>query len=320
MAMAHANYVKSSPASDARLVRSPSEVRVTFSETPDPKGSDIAVLDTSGARRDGDDVATATDEQNTLRVSVPVLPEGGYLVAWTARSSVDGHETKGAFAFAIGNAPLPSIPDVGPATAPPAPLELAGRALSFAGIAIVLGMGFFALFIRAPDEPRARRRERALVLGGGALLIAGSAVLLVAYGADIPARLLLFVALRALAGAVAIAAVLAPSRLLPAGTRREVIAFAGLAAALWATLVSHAAANGDPRYIALDLIHVVAISVWSGGVVALLLVAIPAVTDVRALGATVWRFSLTALVAVAVIVATGVVQSLDRLVLMEDLV
>ena len=42
--------------------------------------------------------------------------------------------------------------------------------------------------------------------------------------------------------------------------------------------------------------------------------------DARALGRTIWRFSLTALVAVAVIITTGVLQSLDRLVLLEDLV
>ena len=48
IAMAHATYVKSNPAADARLAKSPDEIRITFSETPDAKGSDIAVLDTSG--------------------------------------------------------------------------------------------------------------------------------------------------------------------------------------------------------------------------------------------------------------------------------
>lgn len=293
-------------------------MRITFSEPTDPAGSDVAVLDTSGARKDSGQVRSATDEGNTLAVSVPALPEGGYLVSWTARSAVDGHETKGAFAFAIGNAPLPSIPDIGPSAPPPAPLELAGRALSFAGIAAVLGVAFFALFIRPPagDE---RRRERALVTAGGVLLVAGSALLLVSYGTGVPGRLLVFLALRALAGLVAIAAVWLPGRLLGAETRREIVAFAGLGAGLWATLVSHAAATGDPRYVALDFIHVVAISIWSGGVVALLLLAIPAASDVRALGATVWRFSLTALVCVAVILTTGTLQAFDRLVLVEDL-
>src|SRR5204862_5602592 len=51
----------------------------------------------------------------------------------------------------------------------------------------------------------------------------------------------------------------------------------------------------------------------------LLVVAIPGTKDMRALGETVWRFSLTALVCVAVIVTTGTLQALGRLVLLEDL-
>lgn len=317
--MAHANYVKSNPASDARLAKSPSEIRVTFSEIPDPAGSDLAVLDTAGKRLSAPTVAAATDEANTLRVSVPELPEGGYLVSWTARSAVDGHETKGAFGFAIGNAPLPAIPDVGPSAPPPAPLEVAGRALSFAGIAGVLGVSIFALFIRPPVEESERRRERQLIAVSGGLLVGGSALMLASYGAGVPARLFLFLALRGLAGLVAIGALFLPERLVRPDARREITAFAGLAAGLWATLVSHAAASGDPKYIALDFFHVVAISIWSGGVAAFALIAAPAVRDAKALGAVTWRFSLTALVCVAVLITTGTLQALNRLVLLEDL-
>jgi len=71
-----------------------------------------------------------------------------------------------------------------------------------------------------------------------------------------------------------------------------------------------------------DYLHVIAISVWLGGVVAFSYVAMPSarVEDPKDLGRTIWRFSLTALVAVAVIVTTGTLQSLNRLVLIEDLV
>ena len=318
IAMAHATYVKSNPAADARLARSPSEIRITFSETPDAKGSDIAVLDTSGGRHDTADVAPATDETNTLRVSVPDLPEGGYLVSWSVTSAVDGHETKGAFGFAVGNAPLPAIPDIGPASPPPGTVELAGRALSYAGIAVILGAAFFVLFIRPGETADERRRERTLITSGAVLLIAGSALLLVVYGTGVPQRLLTFLALRFLAAIVALASVWVPFDI-PIDVRREAVAFAGLAAGLWATLVSHAAASGDVRYVALDFLHVVAIAIWSGGVLALLVVVLPTTTDARAVGSAVWRFSLTALVCVAVIVTTGTLQAFDRLVLIEDL-
>ena len=294
-------------------------MRITFSETPDPSGSDIAILDTSGARKNAAAAESATDEGNTLHVAIPVLPEGGYLVSWKARSAVDGHETQGAFAFVIGSGPLPSIPDIGASAPPPNPVELLGRALSYIGIAIVLGAAFFALFIRPPATDGERSRERRLITLGGGLLVAGSTVLLVAYGAGLPARLLLFLFLRGAAGLVAIGALFLPERLVPPDLRREVIAFAGLAAGLWATLVSHATASGDPKYVALDFIHIVAVSVWGGGVLTFLVVAVPALRDERALGAVTWRFSAVALTCVATIVTTGTLQAFDRLVLLEDL-
>ncbi|TMB78676.1 MAG: hypothetical protein E6J52_04250 [Chloroflexi bacterium] len=277
------------------------------------------LLQPSGERKNTAKVESAGDESNTLRTAVPDLPEGGYLVSWTARSAVDGHETKGAFAFVVGNAPLPTIPDIGPSAPPPSALELAGRALTFAGIAIILGAGFFLLFIHPPATDGERRRERRLVIVGGVLLIAGSAVLIAAYGLGLPARLATFIGLRAVAGLVAVGALFVPARVLSEASRREVIAFAGLAAGLWATLVSHAAASGDIKIMALDFVHVVAISVWSGGLLAFLVVAFPAVREERALGAMAWRFSLTALTCVAVLVTTGTLQSLDRLVILEDL-
>lgn len=320
-AAAHANYVKSNPASDARLTKAPPEVRVTFSETPDARGSDVAVLDVSGNRLDKRDVTLVSDEPNTLRVSLGAMGDGGYLVSWTTLSAVDGHETKGAFAFAV-NAPLPKIVDIGPSAPPPTPIELAGRALSYAGMALLTGLGFFTMFIRVPADDAERRRERWLVTAGGAALVVGSALLLLNQGATIPGRLLLLLGLRAFAGVAALASLAVPSRLLPADARREAIAFFGLAAGLTATLVSHAAASGDLRYVALDYLHVIAIGVWLGGVVAFSYVAMPSARtdDPRELGRTMWRFSLTALVAVAVIVTTGTLQSLDRLVLVEDLI
>ncbi len=317
-AAAHANYVKSNPAADARLAKSPTEIRVTFSEPPDPRNSDIAVLDPSGTRLDTRIVTAAPDEDDTLRVGVPALPDGGYLVSWAVVSIVDGHQTRGAFAFAIGSAALPGVPDL-PSAPPPAPLELAGRLLCFAGVAITLGGSLFLLFIRRPVENDERRRARRLVWAGGSLLVLGSTLMLASYGTAVPSRLLLFLVARAGLGAAAIAVLLVGT--LADESRHAATALLGLVAALTLTLVSHAAAGGTPLAVALDLIHVIAISIWSGGVLTLLIVTTPAAaTDARALGATVWRFSLTALVAVAVIVTTGVVQSFDRLVLIWDLV
>jgi len=339
-AEAHANYVRSNPASDARLVKAPTEIRIEFSEPPDPKGSEIQVLDTNGVRHDKRDVGLSGDP-NGLRVSVDPIPDGGYLVAWTATSAVDGHTTKGNFAFVVGNGPLPPVPQVAEAAPPPSLLEIAGRALSYAGIALGLGTAFFVLFV-APSgiDPR---RESWLLSVAGALIVAGSLALVADQGPKLPPRLGVMLAVRAFAGLVLAAVSVTPRLALmrpvaaiagggvmtigPLATfrpRRMIALAAGIAAAMTATLVSHATALGSIKSMAFDFVHVLSVSVWTGGVVALLWCVLlvrrdDTAEDARALGAVVWRFSVTAMIATALLITAGVLQAFDRLVLINDL-
>ena len=339
-AEAHANYVRSNPAADARLAKPPAEIRIEFSEPPDPRGSDIEVLDTNGVRHDKHDVALSGDP-NGLRVSVDPIPDGGYLVAWTATSAVDGHTTKGNFAFVIGNGPLPPVPQVAEAAPPPSLLEIAGRALSYSGIALGLGTAFFVLFVApAGIDPR---RESWLLTISGVLLVAGSLSLIVDQGAKLPPRLGVMLGVRAFAGLVLAAVSITPrlAMMRPVGAlagggvmtigplatfrpRRMIALAAGIAAAMTATLVSHATALGSLESMALDFVHVLSVSVWTGGVVALLWCVLLVRSDetaetARALGATVWRFSVTAMIATALLITAGVLQAFNRLVLVNDL-
>ena len=102
---------------------------------------------------------------------------------------------------------------------------------------MLTGLGFFTMFIRVPAADSEVRRERRLVMIGGAALIGGTALLALNQGANIPGRLLLLLALRGFAGVAAVSALVLPSRLLPADARREATAFFGLAAGLTAALV-----------------------------------------------------------------------------------
>ena len=315
---AHAWYLRSNPAADARLQRAPVEIRVSFTEPPDPRGSEIQVLATDGRRVDRGAVR-ATDEPNGLAVSVEPLPDGGYTVAWSVLSTVDGHTTKGSFVFAIGNAALPAIPDVGPAVRPPSPIELAGRVLSYAGITLAIGVGLFGIIVRPLLPAASTARESQLIVLAAGLLVLGPALLLLDQGAAIPGRLALLLGVRAAAGLALLGALRA------GGLRHEATVALGIVAAVTATLVSHAAATGYVFEVALDLVHVLAVSVWVGGLAALGWTALPFArvrdaVEARALGGAVWRFSLVALVSVAILVTTGTLQSLRRLVLPQDLV
>ena len=314
---AHANYVRSNPAADARLVRPPAEVRVSFSEPPDPKGSQIQVLDDKGQRWDLG-LVSASEEPNGLAVGLKPIGDGGYLVAWTAVSAVDGHETKGSFAFVVGNGPLPALPDVPNAAAPPTPLEVVSRALSYAGIALALGAALFGLLVHPATDGAERRRERDLFIIAATGIALGSAGMVLAQGDRLPPRLELLLSVRLLAG-LAVGAALAGA--VPGRTRRFVVLGAGMIAALTATLVSHATALGNVKDMALDLIHVLSVSAWTGGVVAFFWVHLRSRdTAPDALRRTAWRFSLLALGAVGLLVTTGTLQAFDRLVLIQDLI
>jgi copper transport protein len=134
----------------------------------------------------------------------------------------------------------------------------------------------------------------------------------------------------AVAGAL-LALALRPNRGAPSlMLRDEAPSFAALAAlavvAVSFGLGGHAGAT-EPRWLLLaaDAVHVVAMAAWLGGLV-LVLAAVPAATRAldpadrtRLLAATLGRFSPLALASVALLVATGVAQSIVHLTAFGDL-
>lgn len=327
-AAAHATYVRSNPAADARLLRAPAEIRITWSEEVDARFSEIVVLDPSGrALHDGRTLPG--DDPSSLRVGLRPLSDGGYTVSWRVLSTVDGHETRGSFVFALGDAPLPSlaIEDAGGARTPTA-LEILGRWSGFAGIALVLGGGIFLLAVR-PPVPSAAGPARV-----GALAVLVAALLLVAdqvlsqsragLGEALSGTLLsrqgLIFGLRVAAGVLVLTALRALQRR-PDTALGAALTVAGTLAAVAATLGSHAAAAGEPVGMVIDLLHIVAMSGWAGGLIylAAAVLLLRGGGDAAPIGALVWRFSLLALVSVGLLIVTGTLASIARLRLIEDL-
>jgi copper transport protein len=106
-AAAHALLIASDPGAGASLASAPAAVTLTFSEEPDPRLSQIRVLDSSGADVSSGEVAVVPGEPSQLRAPLEPLKPGVYTVAWRTVSAVDGHLATGSFAFAVGT-PLPS--------------------------------------------------------------------------------------------------------------------------------------------------------------------------------------------------------------------
>jgi len=107
-AFAHANYLRSDPAPNARLNTPPTRVLVGFSEKVQVSSSGLILLDQSG--REVASGSGPTSDPTELALPLPALSDGVYAVAWHTVSAEDGDSAKGYFAFEVGQASAVSAP------------------------------------------------------------------------------------------------------------------------------------------------------------------------------------------------------------------
>jgi copper transport protein len=266
-AAAHALLLYSDPAPDALLQQPPEVITLTFTEPVDPAGHGIDVFSPSGRQV----AVPARPVGRALTASMTSVETGTYVVTWQVLAA-DTHPSRGAFRFAVGQpsanpySPLLSGGEIGTATLPGFALQALARWMHFFGVALTFGVIIYQQLIRR--EPRLRRLVR---LGLG-LLIAAEPVALVAQLASLSfdgatvidvlasgfGRLL---GLR-LAVAVLLWAVLALDTFWPV---------LGLGAAI--AVIDGASAHAIPGLpgagLALSAVHVAAMGLWVGGLVAL---------------------------------------------------
>lgn len=292
-----------------------------MSEAVDPAASKIEIVDRDG-RDHGTDAAFSKDDDASVLARSASLPGNGtYLVLWTAYWPSDGHITHGGFGFVVGNATEPApVVEQGGELSPVSAILLAG---AFVALALTIGpLAFVLLAAGAPrGAPVAWRRAALLAASAAAFgaavtganivhhlsLTGASATTLLAdihSGRMLAARLAFFLATALLATR----AVRRPLVVIPATLAATLIA-------LTFSFASHAYATGNGLLVAADLVHVLAASLWAGGVVTLALVLPHLPADGRA----ALRFSGLALASVAVVVLSGTlagwvhVQTLERL-------
>ncbi len=309
----------SNPAAGSGLESTPTAIKLTFSEVPDPSLASIKVTDGDGAPVAVEPAEPVTGDPHTLSVRVPNLSKGVYTVDWRVVSRIDGHRTGGAFSFGIGVTPEQAQLAAGAsATSTPAasPVEVVGRLLFLAGVVMLLG----AACAGAADFAGA---GRGLALAGAAWPVTalGIGVLVVAQRSSAAVGFGDFLGTYA-GGAIqgrSAALVVAGGALLAARAARSATAArvalgvaAGAAAAMIAVHVAagHAAtASSSGRWItiATQWSHAAAIGIWIGGLAALLIGTLGAPSPDKA--GAVRRFSRIAAVALAVVVASGVARS-----------
>ena len=330
---AHAVLEQSTPGPNTTVDRSPREITLVFSEAVDARPDDIRLFDRTMDPVDLGDTHHPGGDRTRLVASVPGLGEGLYTVAWRTISE-DSHPIQGAFTFGIGVTATgkDAVALTAQATAGEQSDRIVGVLLGvmrwgvFAGLAIVIGGAFFVIFLWPSGRTSVPTRrlllfgiELSFVATVGGLLLQGpytsggglgdlfgdgglSATLDTRFGRVWLARLVLLVVMALL---LRLALRKGPR------SRGEVVGVSIVAVLLAVTVAAagHASAGRwVPLAYVVDVLHVLAMALWVGGLLALVLarhddVAYPEVTE---------RFSGVALASVVVIVLTGIVQTIRQ--------
>ncbi|MDX3569094.1 copper resistance CopC/CopD family protein [Streptomyces sp. ID05-47C] len=337
-ASAHAALTGSDPAQGTVVDKAPTQVSLTFSEQVSTGADAVRVLDPKGKRVD-------TGEPSAVggtTYSVPLhsgLPDGTYTVTYQVVSA-DSHPVAGAYTFSIG---APSATSVSASTREAGDgvvggLYGFGRYMSYAGFIVMVGGAAFVLGCW-PAGTGVRALQRLVISGWLALtsatlfllLLRGSytgsgelddvfdlellgQVLQTKTGAALVSRLLL------LAAAALFIAVLFGAYDKREGEEKRDLTFglaiggtvvaAGLAAS-WA-MAEHASTGLQPGIaMPVDIVHLVAVATWLGGLCALLVALYRGDTPVGL--PAVRRFSQVAFGSVVALVVTGVYQSWRQL-------
>ena len=328
-AWAHAGLRSSDPAAGTVFDVAPTAVRLTFFEVPEPSLAVIRVSGAPGSSYATGGPAAVPGDERTLVVPVRLPERAVYSVTWRVVSGVDGHSTAGAFSFGVG---VPAT--AGPAfvtssvTASLSSMELAGRWFFALGLIALLGAAAAGLI--GLDRSAGAALSR-LGAGGLASAVVGLGLLGEAQrraagaswddllGSSVGRAL----AWRGLALGVAAVGLLVGRRSSgrPRRARVAAVVVAAAAAGAFAAHVGagHAGARGSLRAasVAAQWAHVVAVSVWAGGLAALLVGIRGAPSDGKA--AAVRRYSRVAAPVLAVVVATGVVRAFGSVPAWGDL-
>jgi copper transport protein len=173
VASAHANLASSDPANGATLATAPSQIRLTFTEPPDPSLSTIQVLDAGGTVLQTGTVAL--EPPRTLSAGMAAgMPDGVYTVSWRTVSTVDGHVTAGAFAFGVGKVTGPVTPGSVASAASssgPTALSVTAKTALYAGLMLLVAAPVVGLWLfrRQPGALRVIGVTAALIAFGGAI-------------------------------------------------------------------------------------------------------------------------------------------------------
>ena len=346
VAWAHAALLQTTPVASRIVNTPPKQVLLRYSEAVEPRFAIVSVTNAACDKETAGPPSRSPANADTLVVPLKKLAEGWYLVYWRV-ISVDGHPVRGAFTFAVGPnagpAPQFAIPSISETAA--TPRLVTARWLAFLSLMAAIGLFILRIVVARPVVARVPgTRLRAVTIAFGAASVVALLAIPVyvllstaefalrsfwSFGALFPLvrvsafgrswlDLELVFALFVAAAAVAIW-LDQPER-----RQRSTAALLALAGALGAAaacllvpgLAGHAGQT-SPRGLSLafDWFHLVAGSVWVGGLIGLVVLTatLPAARRVAALVFCVPRFSNVAFVSVLVLIGAGTGSAVQQM-------
>ncbi|MFZ9396985.1 MAG: copper resistance CopC/CopD family protein [Ilumatobacteraceae bacterium] len=341
VALAHNSYDSSTPSDGEVLSTSPSEWVITFTKDVPLESASAEVITADGVRTDLG-AAVAGAQANIIRFPLPPELSGPVGLRWKLVSE-DGHVVSGRVAFTVDSAgaitSTPAVPDATPTdlaatttaidfpddTNPaPEPIRWFFRLAVYAALLLAGGLVMSELLV-AQGVLRSGRGALLFRAAGGTLAVGSLFQLLTLLG-DVHGTSIIgavgklgdsfdstalgMTTLRLLA-AVAITYV-AFTHVEEADEVRVSKLSIGLLGlfAIGLAYTSHSRSRAWPVLgVPADVAHTAAVAAWLGGLAVLVFVVAPLVDDRDALE-SFRRFGKAATVAVPVIVATGVVQTL----------
>ena len=353
LASAHAYLIKTTPAPSGVLDTPPRQVALTYDEAVEPRFAIISVTGTSGTQETTGPVRRSPANPDTLIVPLRRdLAQGWYLIYWRA-ISVDGHPVQGAFTYAVGPNPGPAprfaIPSIAGSATSAQPLVT--RWLMF--LSVMVSIGLFALrFLVARVLPRRAAQARLRPLSVAFVITSVAGLVMIPVYLDASTAIDSLHSMFAITTLVPLFSVTAfgrgyldmelcyalfclaawvslyldrPGR--PLRSVAELGAQTGALLAAAATLAipgsAGHAAQTSPRGLTLpaDWLHLIAGSLWLGGLVGLLVLwfSAGAGNRVAVLSHVVPRFSKLALGAVALLLTTGTIETIDHMPALDAL-
>ena len=342
-ASAHSQLEETTPRQGEVLASAPTEIRLRFNEDVGIGAQAIRVLDSRGDAVEVGSAEHPDGDAKVVRASLPELGDGQYVVGWKA-SSADTHPVSGAFVFSVGTAApsgsvrglLQSVLDQEGGSRVVAVSFVVVRMIAFLVTAVLIGGAALSLFgmrvvggratmLRAPYRWSVWAGLVTSVIGfllqgpysNGASLSSAFSPTTWSDAVGITGGWLWLVRAGLFGLALVILGRIRSSGEPPEVGRIEIVGSSVIAVGLCAAIAGsgHSIAGPWPAgAFALDVVHLLSMGVWIGGLV----IVVSALwgrdrQDHDQLRPLVDRFSLLALVGVALIVATGVAQSIRQL-------